>query len=70
MPTDLFPAAEIPIATIEEQLAEVRREIALREKWYPQWVASKRLTQRNADLALHRMKSVERTLKNLLENPK
>lgn len=64
---DLFPG-ELPVITLEEQLAEVRREIGLREFWYPKWVEARRLTQKNADHALAAMRAVERTLQSLVEN--
>ncbi len=44
--TDLFGQAGI---TREEKLAEIAREIALRQRVYPRWIADRKLTQHKAD---------------------
>jgi hypothetical protein len=44
--TDLFGQAGI---TREEKLAEIAREIALRQRVYPRWIADRKLTQSRAD---------------------
>lgn len=48
--------------TIEEQLAVVRREIAMRKSAYPKWIASKRMTQQKADDEIAAMQAVHDTL--------
>jgi hypothetical protein len=47
--TDLFGQAGI---TREEKLAELAREIKLRQSVYPRWVAGRKLTQHRADRQL------------------
>jgi hypothetical protein len=44
--TDLFGNAGI---TREDKIAEITREIALRQRVYPRWVAERKLTQSKAD---------------------
>lgn len=51
---------------LREQLAEVRREIAKREGVYPRWVASGKLTKREADEHLAKMRAVGDTLLELV----
>lgn len=51
--------------TIAEQIAEVRRELALRKNVYPKWVASGRMKQAEADRSLERMQAVHDTLTGL-----
>ena len=48
--------------TLAEQIACVKREIGLRERVYPRWVATGRLTQRKADDEIAAMKAVLETL--------
>lgn len=48
--------------TIEEQIAEVRRELGMRRHKYPQWVAAGRMTQQQADDRLGRLEAVLDTL--------
>lgn len=48
--------------TIAEQITEVRREIAQRERAYPRWVAEKRMTEAASDRQLGRMRAVLATL--------
>ena len=48
--------------TLTEQIASVRREIAMRERVYPNWVASKKMTQAKADHELAAMRAVLDTL--------
>jgi hypothetical protein len=50
------------IINLEEQIAEVRREIAMRERLYPHYVATKRTTKTKADHQLAVMRAVLRTL--------
>lgn len=48
--------------SIQEQIAEVKREIGLREKLYPAWVASRGMNPSKADYQLNCMKAVLATL--------
>lgn len=56
---------KIPLAA---QLAEVRREIALRERVYPRWVAGGKVTQAGADAKLAAMRAVADTLAALVKH--
>lgn len=47
------------------QLAEVKREIALRERVYPRFVRLGKISQARADSALKAMKAVAHTLEQL-----
>lgn len=55
------PAA-IKKFSIQAQLAEVARELALRERVYPSRVAARRMRQSEADMHIELMKSVRATL--------
>ena len=48
--------------TLDEQIAEVRREIALRARVYPRFVQSGKLTQAKADRSMAVMGAVLKTL--------
>lgn len=54
--------AEAPIVTIEQQIASVRRELALRQRVYPKWVAAGRMKQGAADQEIAAMQAVHDTL--------
>jgi hypothetical protein len=54
----------MPIS-ITEQIACVRREIAMRERVYPKWVAAKRMKEDAADRELAVMRAVLATLEGL-----
>ena len=54
--------AAIPLA---DQITCVRREIAMRRRVYPRWVALKRMTQEDADAEIARMEAVLATLEGL-----
>jgi hypothetical protein len=56
---DLLPV------TLDEQIAAVRREIAMRERVYPRQVGNGRMTQRLADRELELMRAVLETLTKL-----
>lgn len=43
---------------LEKQIAAISRELALREKCYPNWVASRRMTQAKADDEIIAMQAV------------
>ncbi len=54
--------------TLDQQLAEVKREIALRRNVYPGFVARKKMRQGEADEHLARMEAVLQTLEWLQTN--
>ncbi len=49
-------------ATLPEQIACIKREIAMRERNYPKWVAAGRMKQAEADRELDRMRAVLNSL--------
>lgn len=51
--------------TLADQLAAVRREIAMRERAYPRFVANGKLTQAKADHELAAMRAILETLNKL-----
>lgn len=53
--------------TIDDQIAEVEREIKLREKTYPRWSSGPKpkLTKAAADRQLARMRAVQQSLYEL-----
>ena len=53
--------------TLEDQLNEARREVALRKKTYPGWVERGRMTQGQADYHLAVMEEIVRTFTRLEE---
>lgn len=50
--SDLLPV------TTADMIAEVRRELAQRERFYPRFVADKKLPQDRADLQMARLRAV------------
>lgn len=52
---------------LSEQLKCVRREIAMRERVYPRWVADRKMTQTKADAEIAAMKEVANTLFELIK---
>lgn len=64
--SDLFPASETPIP-LEAQIAEVQRELAMREKVFPRWVDEKKMKPENAARCMNAMRAVLRTLQSLKE---
>jgi hypothetical protein len=56
--SELFPF------TIAEMIREVEREISLRRRVYPRWVAQGRLTQAAADKQIAIMEAVVRWLQD------
>ncbi|MEQ8504621.1 MAG: hypothetical protein RIB80_04795 [Rhodospirillales bacterium] len=62
--TDLFPDT-VPDARIKPALTELRREIAMRERLYPQWVQQGRMVQAVADRQIAALKGA---LDLILEN--
>lgn len=55
----------VPQFSIEQQLAEVRREISLRETVYPDWIRRGRLHADRADRQIALMRAVARTLEGI-----
>ena len=51
--------------TLEEQIAEARRELALRRQCYPEWVKSGKLAAGDASHQLQAMAAIVRTLQRL-----
>ncbi len=51
--------------TFENQIEELTREIAMRQKLYPQWIQQERLTPPDAAVKLARLKATLETLKAL-----
>lgn len=57
---ELFPA-KLSVS-IDRQIECVEREIAMRQRAYPRWVADGRLTQAKADAEINCMLAVRETL--------
>ena len=55
--------AELFPITRGEMLAESEREVALRKRVYPRWVADKKLTQAKADRQIAVMEAVAKLLR-------
>lgn len=51
--------------TLDQVLAELRRELGMRRSLYPRWVAQGKLTQATAD---HRIEAIERTIEIIEEH--
>ena len=49
--------------TLDEQIACVEREIAMRERVYPGWVRAGRMTQQKADREIETMRAVLATVR-------
>jgi hypothetical protein len=58
----------MPEFSIVAQIAEVEREIAMRYKVYPNWVANAKMKQSEADYYMGRMQAVLKTLQWLQKN--
>lgn len=56
--------------TLTAQLAEVRREIAMRRRVYPRWVQGGKMAQHAANNALATMEAVAATLTRLVDAEK
>jgi len=50
---------------LREQITEVKRELSMRRRVYPAWVANGRISQAEADLHMERMTAVLVTLEGL-----
>ena len=55
----------VPSVTIAEQVACVDRELGMRKRVYPRWVANGKLNQAAADLEMRRMEAVRDTLRRV-----
>lgn len=53
--------------TLSQQIAELKRELALRERVYPSFVARQKMTQGEADEHMIRMKAALHTLLKIEE---
>jgi hypothetical protein len=51
--------------TLAEQIAEARRELAMRRKCYPPWIKAGRLSLEDANRQLLAMEAIVRTLERL-----
>lgn len=51
--------------SLEAQLACIRREIGMRKRVYPRWVANAKMAQADADREIASMQAVLATLENL-----
>lgn len=60
--TDLF--AEEPVPLLEQMLC-VQREIAMRERVFPRWVASGKMKQHMAEREITVMRAVLETLRGI-----
>ena len=58
---DLLSALPIPL---DVQIACVKREIEMRRRNYPRWVAAKSMTQKKADHEIEAMQAVLKTLED------
>lgn len=56
---------DTPTVPLSDQITEVRREIAQRERVYSRWVEQSRMSQRDADRQIGRMRAVLATLQGL-----
>ena len=66
-----IPLTRDPVApriSIDQQIAEVERELLLRRKVYPDQVKAGKLRQGEADLCLNRMQAVLGTLRYMREH--
>ena len=61
----MFPAATPADVSLHDQIACVEREIRMREKAYPHWVARGKMRQEAADRELLGMRAVLATLQGL-----
>ncbi len=52
--------------TIAEQIAEIERELAIRDRTYARWVDKGKITKKAADLQQDRMRAARDTLKRAM----
>jgi hypothetical protein len=53
------------VTTLLEQIKSVEREIALRKRAYPRWVAQQRMSRQQAEREILAMEAVRETLREL-----
>jgi hypothetical protein len=58
----MLPMSDLFEPALADQIECVRREITMRERVYPRRVADRKMTPRQADLELARMRAVLKTL--------
>jgi len=51
--------------TLDEMIKEADREVAMRKKWYPQWVQTEKIKQVDANYRLEVMQWIADTLRDL-----
>lgn len=61
--SDLFSASAAPPVPLDRQIKAVERELAMRRRVYPSWVAKGRMSQANADEEIAAMEAVLATLR-------
>jgi hypothetical protein len=66
VPMKADPAAPKP--TLDHQIAEVRRELALRRNVYPKFVSAGKMKQAEAELCMARMEAALKTLEFVREH--
>jgi hypothetical protein len=54
--------------TLDQQLAEIDRELTMRRRLYPEWVASGRMRGQTADSQMSAMAAVRETIRQLRQN--
>lgn len=65
--TDLFPNSDASVA-LDDQIVCVEREIAMRVRVYPGWVARGKMKQAKADDEITKMRAVLTTLLHIRKN--
>lgn len=53
------------MVTLERQVAEIRRELGMRRRKYPEWVQAGRMTQAQADERIGALEAVLETVEGL-----
>lgn len=53
--------------TLDEMIKEADREVAMRKKWYPQWVQTGKIKQLDANYRLEVMEYIADTLRDVKE---
>lgn len=53
--------------TLDEMIKEADREVAMRKKWYPQWVQTGKIKQVDANYRLEVMEYIADTLRDVKE---
>lgn len=54
--------------SLEEQLKEIRREIAVRQRVYPGWILEGRITKTLADLRIATLEAIAQTIRMAMED--